>query len=290
MKNLILFVLFALSVNLVSAAEMPAYRIFTKQGKPTHFDKMLKGVSSKQVILFGEYHDDAIIHWLQLKLTQELHSLKNGKIILAAEMFEADMQQPLNRYIKGETDEDTFKKEVTSLWKNYPTDYKPLVEFAKTNKLSFVASNIPRYMARMVYKNGFEALDTLSADKKLLLPPLPIPYDAELPGYKAMLTMMGGHGGENLPKSQATKDATMAFWIVQALKGENANHTLIHYNGTYHSDGYEGIGWYLKQYNSTLSVASISAVRQKDPSKLEKEHIGKADFIICVDEEMTRTH
>lgn len=272
------------------AGDKPAYQIFDKKGKAVSFEKMAVGVQQNQVVMFGEYHDDPIIHWLQLNLTRRLFDDKGGKLVLGAEMFEADMQEPLNAYLKGQTDEKTFKEAVTSLWKNYNTDYKPLVEFAKSKSIPFVATNIPRYIARYVYKNGFTALDTLKPEIKNLLPPLPLPYQADLPGYKAMLEMGGGHGGENLPKSQASKDATMAYHISKALTGEYASHTFIHYNGTYHSDGFEGIVWYLKQYKPSLTVSTISAVRQKNVGKLEKEHIGKADFVICVDEEMTRTH
>jgi len=275
---------------MLRAEDMPVYRIFDQKGKAVTFEKMVAGVQRNQVILFGEYHDDPIIHWLQLNLTKRVYEQQKGKLVLGAEMFEADMQAPLNAYLKGETDEKTFKKNVTSLWSNYATDYKPLVEFAKEKSLPFVATNIPRYIARYVYRNGFGALDTLSDDTKKLLPPLPLPYQPELPGYKAMLEMGGGHGGDNLPKSQACKDATMAYHIVQALTGTHADSKFVHYNGTYHSDGFEGIVWYLKQYNKALTVSTISAVRQKDVTRLEKENTGKADFVICVVEDMTRTH
>lgn len=65
-------------------------------------------------------------------------------------------------------------------------------------------------------RNGFEGLDSLDAAAKTYIAPLPVAYDAELPGYKSMIEMMGGQGGhvnENLPKAQAVKDATMAYFI-----------------------------------------------------------------------------
>ncbi len=74
----------------------------------------------------------------------------------------------------------------------------------------------------------------------------------------------------------------MAYHIAETLKGDLATHTFIHFNGTYHSDAFEGIVWYLRQYNAKLTVATISAVRQNNVGKLEKEHVGKADFVICV--------
>jgi hypothetical protein len=48
--------------------------------------------------------------------------------------------------------------------------------------------------------------------------------------------------------------------------------------------------WYLQKANPALKIATISTVSQKDISKLDKEHLGKADFIICVDEDMTTTY
>ena len=56
------------------------------------------------------------------------------------------------------------------------------------------------------------------------------------------------------------------------------------------SDYYEGILWYLKQTQANLKYITISTVSQADLSKLDKEHQGKADFIICVDDDMTSTY
>jgi len=54
-----------------------------------------------------------------------------------------------------------------------------------------------------------------------------------------MLSMQS-HGGENLPKAQALKDATMAFFISENyIFGK----IFIHFNGAYHSDNYEEILW-----------------------------------------------
>ena len=99
--------------------------------------------------------------------------------------------------------------------------------------------------------------------------------------------MMGSHGTPEIVKAQAIKDATMAYFI---LENYEAGHTFLHFNGNYHSDFYEGILWYLKQQNQSLQYATISTVEQKDIHQLEEEYKGKADFIICVDEDMTKTY
>lgn len=268
----------------LTAQKKQAYQIFDAKGKKISYEKMLKKLREKDIVLFGEFHNNPIIHWLQLELTQGLGKTRN--LILGAEMFEADNQTALSQFVAGEIDDKQLAKDAR-LWKNYPTDYAPLVKYAKTNKLVFVATNIPRIYASRVAKGGFEVLDTLPENQKMWIAPLPVSYDAELPGYKAMLKMMGEHVTPNLPKAQAIKDATMSHFI---LKNYKEGSLFIHYNGSYHSDNYEGILWYLKKAKPELKYGTIGAVSQKSVNKLEAEYKGKADFIICVDEDMTTTY
>lgn len=259
------------------------YQIFDVKGKKTSYKKLLKEAEKAEVVLFGEYHDNSLVHWLQLEFTKDLAEKKS--LVLGAEMIEADNQTQLNQYLKGDINQKAFDT-LARLWNNHKTDYKPLIDFAKDKNIPFIATNIPRRYASQVYKQGLESLSNLSVQEKEWIAPLPIAYDATLPGYVKMTEMMGGHGGENLPKAQAVKDATMAHFILQNL---NTNTVFIHYNGTYHSDNFEGIGWYLKQQKPELKILTIATVSQKEVSKLEKEHIKKADFILVIDEDMTKT-
>lgn len=266
------------------AQEKAPYKIYDKVGQEISYSKMLSMTNKSDVVLFGEMHDNSIIHWLQLELTKDLAQKKN--LVLGAEMFEADNQDELNNYLSGKINQKQLDT-TARLWKNYRTDYKPLVEFAKEKKFSFIATNIPRKFASLVYKNGFQALDTLSTEQKSWIAPLPIAYDPELPGYKAMLEMDELHANENLPKAQAAKDATMAYFISKNLKPET---TFIHYNGTYHSDNFEGINWYLKKYAPKSKVITIATVEQEDIIRFEKENQNKADIVIVVDKDVTKTH
>jgi len=261
-----------------------AYQLFDAKGKKTTYKKLLKASEKSQLVLFGEYHDNPISHWLQLSLTKDLYQTKS--LILGAEMIERDNQKQLNKYLSGEINQKAFDT-LARLWNNYKTDYKPLVDFAKENQLKFIATNIPRRYASMVYRGGFEALDTLSATQKDWIAPLPIKYDGSLPQYQKMLEMAQGHGGDNLLKAQAVKDATMSYSIMQNL---DPNSVFVHYHGSYHSDFYEGIYWYVKQERPEMKIVTIATVSQKDLSKLEKEHLKKADFILVVDEDMTKTY
>ena len=283
MKNLILYLAIVLSLSSV-AQDKKAYQIFDKNGKKTSYEKLLKAGEKADVVLFGEYHDNSVVHWLQLEFTKDLAQKKD--LVLGAEMLEADNQKQLDQYLKGEINQKQLDSSAR-LWKNYKTDYKPLVDFAKEKKFSFIATNVPRRYASLVFKKDLVALDSLSAQEKSWIAPLPIEFDINLPGYKSMMGMQGGHAGEKMPKAQAIKDATMAYFI---NKNRKENSIFVHYNGTYHSDNFEGINWYLRKLDAGIKIVTIATVEQKDISKLEAEHYNKADFILVIDEDVTKTY
>ncbi|MDE5423957.1 ChaN family lipoprotein [Ancylomarina sp. DW003] len=267
----------------------PAYRIFKENGKPIRYQKMIKQISNADIVLFGELHNNPIAHWLELQVTKDLHEQRGENLVLGAEMFEVDNQEFLSAYLEGEISEEAFM-DSTRLWKNYNTDYKPLVEFAKKNQLHFVASNIPRRYASQVFKGGFEVLDKLSDEEKAWITPLPVAYDPELPGYKSMKKMgmhMSADKLENFPKAQAIKDATMAHVILSNLK---SGQQFLHYNGAYHSNNYEGIVWYLKQANPNLKIATIYTATANQVRKMDKDLKGKNNYVIVVREDMTKTY
>lgn len=268
--------------------DKPAYQIFDATGKNLKYSKMLEQIEIADVVFFGELHNNPICHWLQIELTRDLFEKKDGAIMLGAEMFEADNQLIMNEYVEGLISEKNYKKEA-KLWPNYSTDYAPLVEFAKEHQVSFIATNIPRRYASIVYNEGFEGLDILSAEAKSYIAPLPVEYDPELKGYSSMLEEMKtmGHANDNLPKAQAIKDATMAYSIAGTL--ENGK-TFIHFNGTYHSNDYEGIIWYLNNYKPGLKIITIASVEQEDLENLENENENKANYIIVIPDRMTKTY
>ena len=270
-------------------AQMPqAYMLYRGNGEPVAFQTMAEELAKADIVLFGESHNDPIAHWMQLLLTEELYKLCEGKMVLGAEMFEADNQLVLNEYLGGFIREKDLKSEA-KVWPNYDTDYSPLVAFAKTHKLPFVATNIPRRYANLVYRRGLVVLDSLSAEAKLHMAPLPIEVDTTLTCYKDIL-QMASHGGtarENLPYSQAVKDATMAWFISQNLpKGG----LFLHFNGSYHSDNKESIVAYLHDYARHSKVMTITTISLDDITQLGEENKDKADFILCTPTNMTKTN
>ncbi len=263
-----------------------AYALYDAKGKTTDYSALLTEAKKADIVLFGELHDNPVIHWLQKELTKDLYADKKDKLVLGAEMFEADDQIALNEYLEGRISEKALKDEV-KLWNNFATDYKPLLDFAKTNKLKFVAANIPRRYANMVYSRGTACLDSINPEAKKWIAPLPFKYDGNVKAYKDIFENSGGHGGDNLPKSQAIKDATMAHFI---MKNWSKGQTFLHYNGAYHSNHHSAIEWYLKQQNPNLKVMVISSTEQDDITKLKEETFDSGDFIIVTPSNMTKTY
>ena len=289
MNRFYLLASFLLLAHSLMAQDKPTYQLFSKDGKDVKYKKMLKAAAEADIIFFGELHDNPIAHWLQLELTKGLHEQKGDALILGAEMFEADNQLLIDEYFAGTINAKAFEEEAR-LWKNYKTDYKPLLELAREKGLRFVATNIPRRYANLVSRVGLEGLDSLSGEARRFVAPLPFPFDINLPGYSGMMEMMAGHGlenTENFPKAQASKDATMAHFI---SRNWESGKTFIHFNASYHSDNYEGILWYLRQYDPQASMLTITTVEQAELGQLEEEYYGKADFILVVDEDMTKRY
>jgi len=294
MNRITLLILLLLMVTTIASAQdkdKPAYRLFDKKGKQTSYSKMLDELEEADVVLFGEQHNDPIAHWLQLEVAKDMYQAHPKRFVIGTEMFEADVQLVLNEYMAGQVPEANFEQESRP-WPNYKTDYRPVLRYAKEMKIPVVATNVPRRYAAMVSGGGMKALDTVSEDAKRYIAPLPVEVDMSLPGYKGMLSMFGSgtHGNtksENIVQAQAMKDATMAHFILQQVaQGKQ----VLHLNGAYHSDNFEGIGWYLKQGQPDIKTRTITTVLQDDLEKLAEENERKADYIIVVTSSMTRTY
>ena len=285
-------------------SDKPAYQLYTPTLKGTTYAKLLRQAADADVVLFGELHNNPICHWLELQLAKDLQAQKKGNLILGAEMFETDNQAALTQYVQGQTTDKELATQAR-LWTNYDTDYKPITDFAREQHIPFIATNVPRQYARLVSRKGLAALDTVSAEAKRQMAPLPLTVDLTLPGYKAMMDMMSepGHSATgttanahpsantdmlaNFARAQAIKDATMAHFILQNLK---PGQTFLHMNGDYHSKNFEGIVWYLRKQRPDLKILTLSSVEMPDTEKPDRENRNLADFILAIPADMTKTY
>lgn len=263
-----------------------AYRLYDKGGRQTTYDKTIDRLAQAEVVLFGELHDNVLIHRMQRSMTEDIYKKRKGEMILGAEMFEADNQLILDEYLAGLILHRYLVAEA-KVWDNYEEDYSALVDFAKEHRLKFIATNIPRRYAGLVSREGIKALDRVSGEAKQYIAPLPIGVDLATPGYREMMEMNldMGHGMQmdpaDLVAAQAVKDATMAYFII---KNHTATQLFLHFNGVYHSRNFGGIYWYLKQAAPGLTILTLSSV-EGGRLEFQDEYKGLGDFILVVPSE-----
>lgn len=285
--NIALVLIMTIS-NMLLAQDKPAYILYNSKGKEVKYSKMVKDLAESDMVFFGEYHTNPISHWLQIELAKSLHEVKGDSLYFGAEMFENGNQLVLDEYLAGFYPEKKMLVEITQLWGNYHTDYKPLVEFAKENKLRFIATNIPRRYASMINKMGMVALDTISAEARSMIGPLDEFFDASV--YEDMKEKMGGHVPPTMDKiqmAQAGKDATMAKFSVEShLPGT----LLLHLDGAYHSDYRRGIIWWVNKIKPGFNIKSVTTVLMSEWEEMTKEERKTiANYTIAVADNMTQT-
>ncbi len=292
MKKTILTALLLASSVLTNAATPGAFKLFDNTGREIDFDAMTDSLVRADVVFIGENHNCPVSHWMELKITQALHQAHGQQLALGEEMMEADNQLILDEYMSRQIDYDHFESEAR-LWDNYATDYYPVVFYAKDNGIPFVATNVPRRYASVVKNKGLEALDSLTAEAKTYLPPLPIPFNFNQEKSDeafGMMQLLGGRTSgdmERLAQAQAIKDATMAWFIAKNLP---EGRKFLHINGSYHSDNRDGIIPYLLTYKPGLKIATVTSVRQEEINSLDEDNLGRADFYIVVSEDFPTSY
>lgn len=146
-------------------AGQAAYQIYA--GGQMLTAKDLAGlINHYDVVVFGEYHDNAVLHTLELELLENAFA-QQPRLAVSLEMFERDVQGLLDGYLSGKIFEQEFLDKARP-WKNYQEAYRPLVQFAKDNALPVIAANIPRTLAAQYAKEG--ALTGISGEMAGYLP------------------------------------------------------------------------------------------------------------------------
>src|SRR5690606_19981630 len=97
------------------AQKKAAYVIYDKKGKKVSYEKMIRVLREKDIVLFGEYHNNPISHWLQLEVTRDCDATRD--LVLGAEMFERDNEEALAAYLKGNLSAKGLDSSAR-LWRN----------------------------------------------------------------------------------------------------------------------------------------------------------------------------
>ena len=272
--------------------ERDAWRVFDAQtGKEIKWSDLSKRLADARIIFMGEQHDDPETHRAELTLLQTVAETHKN-LIFALEMFERDQQAPLDNYLAGKITNAELAAQ-TKLWPNYPTDYRPLIDFCKTNQIPVVASNAPARLVRRVGKEGLAAVSgSLAAeDKPLFAAQIHAPAmesDAYAKRFAEAMNQ-GGHGNdsqmppetvEKFYQAQCVRDDTMAESVARLVE---TGRTVLHLTGGFHVGA--GLGTVQRFLWRVPLAASFVRVIQIIPTKTEPkpaENKTEADYLIYV--------
>lgn len=260
---------------LLVAQSAPAFKVFSvaKDGW-VDFEPILDDLAKADVVLVGEQHDDEAGHKIERQLLEGIGKRRDA-VVLSLEMFERDVQEPLDHFAIGHIDEPSFMKDARP-WPNYATDYKPLVDLAIDKSWPVIAANVPRSIAAEVSKGGLDVLSAKSdADKKLFARDLRCPTDDDY--FKRFADAMAPHPGAGSDASpamdastvqryyfaQCLKDETMAESIADAYSaGAAINHApiVVHVTGAFHEEFHEGTAARVVRRLPQQRVVTVSIV------------------------------
>ncbi len=262
----------------------PVYRILqSRTGKEMTLAQVADELAARDVVYFGELHDNAAGHQVYAELAKLLAD-RRPDFVLSMEMFERDVQGVVNDYLLGRIDEATFLKHSRP-WKNYARDYRPLVELARERKRDVIAGNLPRPVAsRVASKEG-----TMS-------PFLPRTTTSPLDKYwelfgEAMKDHPGAAGGGDtadlvvrMYRAQCAKDDAMAEGMADYLATNPHRQPLvIQCNGSFHSDYGLGTAARLAQRTPLAQAAIISMIAVPDVAKADvTDDRKKAHYLLIV--------
>ncbi|MEW6129804.1 MAG: ChaN family lipoprotein [Acidobacteriota bacterium] len=271
------------------------HRVFHSDDKKySDFEAMLNTLATVDVLFVGEQHDDPATHKFELAILEGL-ARRNKKVIVAMEMFERDVQKTLTAYLTGKISEEEFLKNSRP-WGNYPSDYRPIIEFAKAKGWPVIASNVPRKYASQIARGGLPVLEKLPENERgLIAKEINAPNDDY---FKNFSETMKGHPGadgktkeptaedramiQRIYEAQCTKDDTMAESIAETYQNAGEEKPIIvHYNGAFHSDFRLGTASRTAKRLPKAKVRVVSVVAVEDVNAVKADDYRKrGDFIL----------
>lgn len=235
------------------------YQLTSPKGDALSLSAFVEATQNADVVLIGEWHTHTGIHRFQTELLRAM-SVNNNALALSMEQFSRDKQFVVNEYLAGDIGEKTLIK-AGNAWPNYTSDYRPLVELAKSQEIDIIAANAPKRFVRCIAKEGIGYVDTLPADEREWLAQ---DISTQSTPYKIQFMASMHHGdeskNENMFASQVTWDETMAESIVNYLAGAEKGTQVMHIAGKFHTENGLGTAASILARNPKLNVVIVTPV------------------------------
>ncbi|WP_051326600.1 ChaN family lipoprotein [Aliagarivorans taiwanensis] len=244
------------------------YRLYsTADQRQLTTEQAAAELSEHQVVILGELHGHPAIHLAQMQLLVGM-AASQPDWVLAMEQFSRNHQASIDSYLNGEIGEAWFRREADA-WGNYPSSYRPLVEFAKAQRQPVIAANAPTLATRCVGQHGLDYLDTLSDEQRTWVAS---EFFMDDEAYRSRLLGNGHHGGEPNDQSQERHFQAMLVWdetMAESVVRQAKRHSLVVLTvGNFHSDYRQGTYARIKWRDPRLSIASVVVVTEQEFSEM----------------------
>ncbi len=135
------------------------------------FEEMIDMFIKADVIYLGEIHSKKEIHEFQLEVIKAIYE-REPYIAIAMEMFQAPFQEPIDKYIECEIDEEKMLEltEYKKRWKFNVDLYNDIWRFAKKEGIRIIAMNIPSELLKEIREKGLENIDSEYIPEKIYKP------------------------------------------------------------------------------------------------------------------------
>jgi len=293
-----LTVCLVLAASVTAAAAPPIYVpvrvVDARVGRVVDVEAVLADMARSDVTFIGEEHDDPNTHRVERVLVEGL-ARRAANVVLAMEMFERDVQEPLDHFQMGHIDEADFLRDARP-WPRYATDYKPLVDAAVAAHWPVVAANVPRAVAADVAASGFSVLSSKYQDRRDWFAG-DRHCDASGTDFRRFREAMRDHetpgagaasaaSTEHYFDAQCLKDETMAESIARAHTAAafGADHppVVVSVNGSFHSDYRGGLvaATARRMPGKRMLVIAIQPVTELDHVQPSGGDRKRADYVV----------
>jgi uncharacterized iron-regulated protein len=181
-------------------------------------EQMLRIAGHYRLVYVGETHDNPASHRLELTVVKAMVKRYPGRVAMGMEMFTPAQQGVLDEWVAGKLTERQFLKKSRwyETWRMDYDYYKPLLDFARENRIPVVGLNAEK---RLVKEVGQKDLSDLPAKERDKLPKM----NMDDPYERALVNSVFGvhaHGNGNLQsflRVQTLWDETMAHNVAKFL-------------------------------------------------------------------------
>ena len=185
-------------------------------GQVRTLSQILPDISAVPVTFIGEIHSDIHHHDLQLRVIRALHE-SDIPVTIAMEMVDREEQESLDRWVRGDLDEEKFREIFEDNWPVSWDLYRDIFIFARFHGIPVLGLNVPDEITEQVAREGFSSL---SGDQLEKLPGVSCDVDEDY--MKLMKLALKMHGSDadtsrftNFCEAQMVWDTTMAHTLIE---------------------------------------------------------------------------